>query len=117
MQRRDFLHTGIGLAAIGALRADSAAAAEPSKPLRVGLVGCGWYGKTDLFHLMQVAPVEVVGLCDVDTNMREAAAALVAKRQPSGNTPPLFGDYRKLLADTKPEIVLVGTPDPGTACR
>ena len=56
MQRRDFLHTGIGLAAIGTLRADSAAAAEPAKPLRVALVGCGWYGKTDLFHLMQVAP-------------------------------------------------------------
>ena len=111
MQRRDFLHTGIGLAAIGALRAESAAAAEPPKPLRVALVGCGWYGKTDLFHLIQVAPVEVVGLCDVDAAMREAAAALVAKRQPSGNTPPLFGDYRTLLADTQPEIVLVGTPD------
>jgi predicted dehydrogenase len=77
----------------------------------VGLVGCGWYGKTDLFHLMQVAPVEVVGLCDVDSVMREAAAALVAKRQPSGKSPPQFGDYRTLLAETKPEIVLVCTPD------
>jgi predicted dehydrogenase len=77
----------------------------------VALVGCGWYGKTDLFHLMQVAPVEVVGLCDVDSVMREAAAALVAKRQPSGKSPPQFGDYRTLLAETKPEIVLVCTPD------
>ena len=111
MQRRDFLHTGIGLAAVGALGSQSAAAAEPSKPLRVALVGCGWYGKTDLFHLMQVAPVDVVGLCDVDSVMREAAAALVAKRQPSGKSPPQFGDYRTLLAETKPEIVLVGTPD------
>jgi hypothetical protein len=50
MQRRDFLHTGIGLAAVGALGPESATAAEPAKPLRVGLVGCGWYGKTDLFH-------------------------------------------------------------------
>ena len=111
MQRRDFLHTGIGLAAVGALGSQSATAAEPSKPLRVALVGCGWYGKTDLFHLMQVAPVEVVGLCDVDSVMREAAAALVAKRQPSGKSPPQFGDYRTLLAETKPEIVLVCTPD------
>ena len=111
MQRRDFLHTGIGLAAVGALGPESATAAEPAKPLRVGLVGCGWYGKTDLFHLMQVAPVEVVGLCDVDSVMREAAAALVAKRQPSGKSPPQFGDYRTLLAETKPEIVLVCTPD------
>ena len=35
--------------------------------MRVGLIGSGWYGKTDLFHLMQVTPVEVVGLCDVDS--------------------------------------------------
>lgn len=111
MQRRDFLHTGLGLTALGALGTRELSATEPPKPLRVALVGCGWYGKTDLFHLMQVAPVEVVGLCDVDTTMREAAAALVAKRQPSGETPPLFGDYRTLLADTKPEIVLVCTPD------
>jgi predicted dehydrogenase len=117
MQRRDFLHAGALLAA-GSTAAVAATAkvraADPApntKPLRVGLVGCGWYGKTDLFHLMQVAPVEVVGLCDVDSAAREAAGALVAKRQPSGKAPPLFGDYRTLLSEAKPEIVLVATPD------
>jgi len=34
---------------------------------RVGLIGTGWYGKCDLFRLIQVAPVEVVALCDVDS--------------------------------------------------
>ena len=33
---------------------------------RVGLIGSGWYGKGDLLRLIQVAPVEVVSLCDVD---------------------------------------------------
>jgi hypothetical protein len=37
-------------------------AAQEEKPLRVALIGCGWYGKMDPFHLIQVAPVEVVGL-------------------------------------------------------
>ena len=35
-------------------------------PKRVGLIGCGWYGKSDIFRLVQVAPVEIVSLCDVD---------------------------------------------------
>ncbi|MBN01976.1 MAG: oxidoreductase [Planctomycetaceae bacterium] len=111
MDRREFLQTGIGAAAsLTALNAGLYAAAG-DKPLRVGLIGCGWYGKTDLFHLMQVAPVEVVGLCDVDKNATEEAAKLVAGRQASGKRPPMFGDYRDLLAQQKPEIAVIGTPD------
>jgi predicted dehydrogenase len=108
MNRRDFL--GASAATLAALQV-RAFAAEGDKPLRVALVGCGWYGKTDLCHLIQVAPVEVVGLCDVDGRQLAAAKELLAKRQPSTKQPPTYGDYRKLLADQKPEIVLVDTPD------
>ena len=31
---------------------------------RVGLIGTGWYGKCDLWRLVQLAPVEIVSLCD-----------------------------------------------------
>src|SRR3954471_1412123 len=111
MFRREFLKTTVaGATAFAALQSRAFAAAS-EKPLRVGLIGTGWYGKTDLFHLMQVAPVEVVGLCDVDQKMVEAAAELVSQRQPSKKKPPTFGDYRKLLAELKPEIALIGTPD------
>ena len=48
---------------------------------RVGLIGTGWYGKSDLLRLIQVAPVEVVSLCDVDKRMLAEAADLVATRQ------------------------------------
>ena len=47
-------------------------------PLRVGLIGCGWYGKVDLLRLLQVEPVEVVSLCDVDSKMLNEAADIVA---------------------------------------
>ena len=50
MNRRQFLYTGAGLAL-------SAAAYADQKPRRVGLIGPGLYGKTDLFRLIQVAPV------------------------------------------------------------
>lgn len=79
--------------------------------LRVGLIGTGWYGKVDLLRLIQVAPVEVVGLCDVDSVMVGEAAELVASRQRSKRKPRTYGDYRKMLADQEFDIVLVGTPD------
>jgi predicted dehydrogenase len=111
MFRRDFLKAGIGGAASLALLQPRVFAAATDTPLRVGLIGCGWYGKTDLLHLIQVAPVEVVGLCDVDSQMVAKAAELVAQRQASKKQPPTYGDYRKLLSEQGPEIVLIGTPD------
>ncbi len=84
-------------------------ASGPTK--RVALIGTGWYGKIDLFRLIQVAPVEVVALCDVDSTMLSEAADMVARRQKSGRRPKTYGDYRKLLQENKPDLVLVATPD------
>src|SRR3981189_1149517 len=111
MTRRSFLKTtGAGALALATTK-PGLFAAEEDKPLRVGLIGCGWYGKTDLFHLMQVAPVDVVGLCDVDSQMLKEPRELVSPRPPSKKKPATYADYEKLLAREKPEIVLVGTPD------
>lgn len=78
---------------------------------RVALIGSGWYGKVDLLRLIQVAPVEVVGLCDVDSRMLSEAADLVATRQLSKKRPPTFVDYQELLDQQKPDLVLIATPD------
>jgi len=113
MDRRLFLQTGaagLSLAALNPLLM-AAPAASSGKPPRVALIGCGWYGKADLLRLIQVAPVEVVGLCDVDSTMLAEAAALVKERQRSDKAPPTFRDYRDLLKQTQPEIVLIATPD------
>src|SRR6266581_6628382 len=77
----------------------------------VGLIGSGWYGKCSLFRLIQVAPVEVVSLCDVDKKMLAEAAEMVAARQASKKKPRTFGDYRELLKEKDLDIVLVATPD------
>ena len=79
---------------------------------RVALIGSGWYGKCDLLRLLQVAPnAEVVALCDVDKKMLDGAVELVAGKQASKKRPVAFADYRTLLKETKPELVIVGTPD------
>ena len=111
MQRRQFIHAGVATAATFATLQQGAFAASGDAAPRIALIGCGWYGKTDLFHLLQVAPVEVVALCDVDRTAAEQAAELVAQRQASKKQPPTYGDYRKLLSEQKPDIALIATPD------
>ena len=110
MDRRAFLHTSATGLALSA--AHSYAAQEVEQDLkRVGLIGCGWYGKCDLLRLLQVAPVEVVSLCDPDKRMLSQAAEIVASRQASGHRPRTYGDYRQLLSERDLDIVLIATPD------
>lgn len=111
INRRRFLKGATATLALSAIGASALDFINPAKPLRVALIGTGWYGKSDLFRLIQVAPVKVVALCDADKNMLQAAAELVRKRQASGETPRLYADYRKLLSENELDIVLIGTPD------
>ena len=108
MHRRDFLTTS---AAALAFSSFPFAEQLADKPKRVGLIGAGWYGKTDLLRLVQVAPVEVVSLCDVDKRMLADAAALVATRQVSKKTPRTYTDYREMLKERDLDIVIIVTPD------
>jgi predicted dehydrogenase len=113
MNRRQFLQTTTA----GLTFARAAAAALPpaefddQKVRRVGLIGSGWYGKVDLLRLIQISPVEVVSLCDVDSQMLSKAAELVASRQRSKKTPRTFADYREMLKQKDLDIVLIATPD------
>ena len=111
INRRRFLKGATATLALSAIGASALDFINPDKPYRVGLIGTGWYGKSDLFRLIQVAPVKVVALCDADKNMLQAAGEMVRKRQASGATPRLYTDYRKLLTETELDIVLIGTPD------
>ncbi|HZN66652.1 MAG TPA: Gfo/Idh/MocA family oxidoreductase, partial [Tepidisphaeraceae bacterium] len=111
MNRRQFIKAGtaagLALPAFGAY----VAGAQDRKTIRAGLIGTGWYGKCDLLRLIQVAPAEVVSLCDVDKKMVAEAAQIVAGRQASKKTPRTFGDYRKMLAEKDLDVVLIATPD------
>ncbi len=108
MNRRQFL--GAGAAGLALSQAVVEAAFADRSP-RVGLIGCGWYGKVDLLRLLQIAPVEVVSLCDVDKKMLAEAADIVAERQKSKKKPRTYADYREMLKEKDLDIVLVATPD------
>src|SRR5205814_6254244 len=104
MNRRHFLQTSAATLAASTLRNYAVDFADQKK--RVGLIGTGWYGKCDLLRLIQVAPIEVVSLCDVDKHMLADAADIVATRQLSKKKPRTYGDYREMLKEKDLDVVL-----------
>src|SRR2546421_3437822 len=111
MNRRQFLKQSSA-----ALLALSAASFVPTtfaaeKTKRVGLIGAGWYGKSDLWRLVQVAPVEIVSICDPDKHMLAEAVGIASQRQKSRKPPRTYNDYREMLKEKDLDIVLVGSPD------
>ena len=111
LNRRKFIQGANAVLTLSALQAKGFAFTNTASNLRVGLIGAGWYGKNDLFRLLQVSDVEVVAVCDVDSNHLKEAGKLISERQVSGKVPALYGDYRKMLADHQFDLVLIATPD------
>src|SRR5690349_22273743 len=111
MNRRQFLkRSSIAMAALSAASyLPTTFAAE--KPRRVGLIGAGWYGKSDLWRLVQVAPVEIVSICDPDKHMLAEAVEIASQRQKSKKQPRTYNDYREMLREKNLDIVSVGSPD------
>ena len=111
INRRRFLQTASASLALSTLGPSGLDIIYQDQPMRVGVIGTGWYGKNDIFRLIQVAPVEVVSICDVDKNMLAEAATLISQRQKSGKKPRTYTDHRALLAERDLDLVIIGTPD------
>lgn len=111
INRRQFLKNASAALALSALGIHGLDIIYPSKPKKVGLIGSGWYGTSDTLRLIQVSPVEVKAISDVDQRNIKIAADLIQQRQQSGNRPTLYKDYRKMLANEELDIVLIGSPD------
>ena len=108
MNRRDFLsHSAAGAFSLSALPINL----TPKMPrvYRTALIGSGWWGMNILQTAMAYGQSQVVGICDVDDSQLEAAASKIDAL--GGQKPKQFKDYRDLLAETNPEIVIVATPD------
>src|SRR5262245_50674320 len=113
ISRRRFLQSASAFTALAALPSFGADALDflNGKPRRAGLIGTGWYGKSDLWRLVQVANVEIVSLCDPDKHMLAGAVEIASQRQKSKKKPRTYSDYREMLKEKDLDIVLVGSPD------
>ena len=110
INRRNFLKGATASLVLSSLGLQGMDAVYPEKNYRVALIGTGWYGKSDLFRLMQVSPVEVVAICDVDKNQLEQAKQLIQQRNPKSK-PATYTDHQQMLASHQFDIVLIATPD------
>ena len=108
--RRSFIKKSAAALALMGLGLPSFGHIQNKQTLKVALIGCGWYGKMDLWRLIQIANVEVVALCDVDQNHLAEANTLLKNRF-SGHTPSLYKDYRDLFKSHQLDITIIGTPD------
>lgn len=106
MDRRDFVKkSGIGI--LGAALAPSfLGKLNAEGRLRTAHIGLGGMGMADLDAISSHALVDVVALCDVDSEALAKAKAL----HPNAKT---YADYRVLLKEMEDEIdaVVVSTPD------
>ena len=107
MQRRHFIKSSA--AASVAYSALSLPSFGQDKKYTTALVGSGWWGMNILRVAMAAGTSQVVALCDVDENQLDTAMAEVEKL--SSDRPRRYRDYRELLAQEKPELVIVATPD------
>jgi predicted dehydrogenase len=111
MNRREFITRSAAVIAASRLMGYETLASQIGANKRVGIIGPGWYGKSDLLRMVQVAPINIVSMCDVDSKMLNDAADLVATRQVSKKRPRLYSDWRKLLAEKDLDIVIIDPPD------
>jgi len=132
--RRKFLKTigaaGAGLAAANVIaKTVNSAPARPSgakylggfvapklDTIKVAVIGCGARGGTHYHHLSFFEGTEVVGICDLHKDLCERAKKKVlrnGKGKRHQKVKLYHGDkhaYKKMLKETKPDLVYVVTP-------
>ena len=109
LSRRKFLTASALLAVAPAFPTPTIFGQERNKKYRTALVGSGWWGMNILNTAIQSKTVEPVALVDVDK--RHIESSLKSVQESTGITPKTFGDYREMLEEIKPEIVINATPD------
>ena len=106
LNRRQFL--GSSLAGTLAATQIHSWAADAGKPLKLGLIGCGWYGMVDVKAAFKVGGVEAVAICDVDSDHLSTSAGEIEKLQ--GKRPQIFKHYEELLKTPGLAAVIIATP-------
>jgi hypothetical protein len=87
--------------------AQSGLRAQSSEKVKVGIIGCGWWGGTDANAALK-AGASVVALADADSDHLKTFAADMEKKQ--GSLPKTYKDYRELLDQPGLEAVIIATP-------
>jgi len=107
INRRKFIEAATaGTFAMNSLLHRASAAERPK--LKLGLIGCGSYGMSDTRAAFKAGGVEMIALCDVDSQHLAQSAADIEKLQ--GSQPQTFKHYQELLTTPGLNAVIIATP-------
>ncbi len=107
MNRRKFIgKTAMGSAAVFSFLPGQTF--SQSKKLKIGLIGSGWYGMVITKAALSVGGVEVIAICDVDTDHLKTSADELEKLQ--GSRPKELKDFKDLLNLKGLEAVFIASP-------
>jgi predicted dehydrogenase len=84
-------------------RHDADPAADPPRPVRVALVGCGYWGPNLIRNFTACQTTELAAVCDRDPQRLHAAGTI----NPHARR---VEDFNEILADTSIDAVAVATP-------
>ncbi len=118
LNRRTFLKKSAALAAgavtfpsiipVSALGLD--AVPSPSNRITVGCIGVGGMGTGNMNGFLDQPDAQVMAVCDVDADHRQAACDVVNKKY--GNTDcAQYNDFRELLAREDIDAIMMAVPD------
>jgi len=107
MKRRSFIQK-TSIATAGMVTAFHIPSFAQNKKIKIGLIGAGWYGMVITNAALKTGDVEVVAVCDVDTEHLKNSLDEIEKSQ--GGRPKGFANYQELLDLKELEAVFIGTP-------
>lgn len=120
VSRRNFLRSATTLAAAAAaprvLLAQNDRAA-PTERLALGIIGLKKMGGGHVDTLLHYPEVQIVGICDVDANIRDVTQKKIDKHYGSETRSGQFtgcaayNEYEELLARPDIDAILIATPD------
>lgn len=106
MERRSFIQKS-SIVTAGLITAFNIPAFAQNQKLKIGLIGAGWYGMVITEAALKVGGVEVIAVCDIDTEHLKTSADKLASIQ--GTRPKEFKNYNDLLEMKGLEAVFIGS--------
>lgn len=113
MKRRTFLQkTMLGTAGLltatkYSVFANQQQVKNSGKKIKIGLIGAGWYGMVITEAALKTGDVEVVAVCDVDSEHLKNSADKIQELQ--GERPKEFKNYQELLDIKELQAVFIGS--------
>ncbi|MEM6633210.1 MAG: Gfo/Idh/MocA family oxidoreductase, partial [Bacteroidota bacterium] len=107
MKRRTFVEKS-SVGSLGIMSAAYLPNWKQEETVRIGMIGCGWYGIKLAKAVMGIEGFELVSLCDIDTEHLKSVADEIEQVQ--GSRPKAYAAYQELLDKDNLQAVIIASP-------